>query len=172
MEREKEKEEKKKKILLIEDDKAYLHMLHEKLCDEGYYVVMAGGTDAAKDWALRKLSKLDMIISDQKMPGEEGSSFLAFLSELEKTNPEKLDPTSELYQKIRKRFVNLADGEFKELIQNIAAPSCIRVILSGYAEDEKTEEALEKGHFHKFISKKIGIADILSTIRSLFEEAA
>lgn len=164
-------EQTKKKILLIEDDRAYMHALYERLCDEGYYVVTASNAEAAKDWALDKEMKpIDMIIADQKMPGEVGTSFLAFLHELGKTDPEKLDRNSELYKKVRQRFSSLSDTEFLNLLKNIKAPSCIRVILSGYAEDDLTQEALRKGDIHRFVPKKIGHDEIAAAVKELLDQ--
>lgn len=145
-------------------------MLYERLTDEGYYVVMSAGTDGAKDWALRSdASKIDMIISDQRMPKEHGTSFLSFLTELEKSDPEKLDQNSSMFQEIRSRFKTLNDGEFIEMLRSIKARPCIRVILSGYAEDQDINKALSAGVIHQFISKESEPREILDTIGQLFK---
>ncbi len=164
-------EQQKKKILIIEDDPSFLNMLYEKLTDEGYYVVMASETEGAKDWAMRADSKkVDMIISDQRMPNEEGTSFLSFLTELEKVEPEKMDRKSGTFQKIRERFSKYNDGEFFNFLKNIKARPCIRVILSGYAVDSEIKKGLASGIIHKFISKESDPSEILAIIRKLFEE--
>ncbi len=160
----------KKKILIIEDDYSFRNMLYEKLTDEGYYVVMASGTEGAQDWAMRSDAiKVDMIISDQRMPDEKGVSFLSFLTELQKKEPEKLDQKSALFQEIRKRFTKYDDSEFYGLLRNIKAQPCIRVILSGYAADDEVRDGLASGVIHKFISKELDPDDILKMIRQLFE---
>ncbi len=163
-------EPQKKKILIIDDDRKYLQTLKDLLSEEGYYVIAAYSTEGAIDWALRKdLTPIDMIITDQRMPGEQGSSFLDFLNELREVSPQKLDQRSELYQKIRKRFLDLNDREFQELIKNIGSPSCKRVILSGYAEDNKIRESMNKRSIDKFIQKQAGAEGVVTEIRSLFQ---
>lgn len=164
-------ETEKKRILLIEDDNTYRRAIYEKLSDEGYYVVMQPHTLGAKDWAVSKeIRPFDMIISDQKMPGEEGSAFLSFLNELQNANLAQLNGNSEISQKLRKRFPGIGDGDFRSLIEKMKASSCIRVILSGYAEDERISRALEKRIIHKFLSKNQGLDDILAAISALFSE--
>lgn len=161
----------KKKILIIEDDRSFRNMLYEMLTDKGYYVVTAGGTEGAQEWTMRSDAiKVDMIISDQRMPDEKGVPFLSFLTELQKTEPERLDRKSAMFQQIRKRFSKYDDGEFFDLLRNIRARPCIRVILSGYAVDEDIKRGLESGVIHKFLSKELEPAEILSAIRTLFEE--
>lgn len=144
-------------------------MLYEKLSDRGYYVVMAAGTEGALGWATEpSMRKVDMIISDQRMPGEEGSSFLAFLSLLKKTDPEKIDKNSEIYRGMRSRFPNLNDGEFLDVIKHVKEHRCIRVILSGYAEDDEIKKARTEGNIDMFISKEQELNEILQTIDKLF----
>ncbi len=143
-------------------------MLYEKLTDRGYYVVMASGTDKALSWAAEPATtNVDLIISDQRMPGEEGSSFLSFLSELKKSDPETLDKKSDVYRRVRGRFSNLSDEEFFGVIKYLKNHRCPHVILSGYAEDASIERARKEGSIDLFISKEQDLGEILEAIDGL-----
>lgn len=158
----------KKKILVVDDDRLFLHIFYKALSDRGYYVVMQTSPEGAQDWMMSKeAGKFDMIITDQKMPGEKGSSFLSFLSELEKTDPQKINTSSETYRRVRERFANLTDTEFLTFLKNLKIYPNIRVIMSGYSKDVAVDRALEAGVIHKFISKDTPIPEILGMIDKL-----
>lgn len=164
-------EKQKKKILFIEDDPVFRKAFYEKLTRKGYYVVAQTGAESAKDWAFsKKAGNFDMVISDQRMPGELGASFLQFLAKLEKVNPEKLDSNSEIYKELRERLSNLGESEFREQLKEMKAHPAIRVILSGYAEDDSVRKGLESGEIRKFISKKEEPDEIMATIERLLRE--
>lgn len=140
------------------------------MAEAGYYVAVARGPDGAWDWAIHKNIKFDMIISDQQMPGEKGASLLTFLSELQEKEPAHMDRQSKAYQAMRRHFSDLSDAEFQALLQNIKVHPHIRVILSGFPEDEGIRQALKAGIIQKFISKKLPVPEILDTICGLFEQ--
>jgi DNA-binding NtrC family response regulator len=71
-----------KRIFLIEDDAKFAKSFCRLLIDEGYEVTANSNAGIAVGWATDKEIGFDMIISDQQMPGEVGSSFLAFLATL------------------------------------------------------------------------------------------
>lgn len=66
-------------VLLVDDEKHILSALSRSLRREGYEILTAGSADEA----LRLLDEqqVDLIVSDQKMPGTHG---LAFLTEVER----------------------------------------------------------------------------------------
>ena len=155
-----------KRILLIEDDPDFLRMMYQILVEEGYEVAVASRTDMAKRWVMDKEIGFDMIISDQRMPGELGASFLSFVEELEKTPTDKIE-SAPIYQEMRQRFSKLSDDEYRAFVKGICVKPHIRVILSGYAEDGGIQKALDDKKIHKFISKKTPITDILGQIKEL-----
>lgn len=159
-----------KKIFLIDDDRDFARSFCQALIKEGYNVTANSSAEMAKTWATSKDLGFDMIIADQRMPGEVGSSFLAFLAELERTEPERLDKNSKIYQEVRRRFSSLNDFEFQSFLKRIKVHPHKRVILSGYAEDDGIRNALEQGQIHKYISKKRPIPEVLAAIRSLLEQ--
>lgn len=160
--------ESRKKILIIDDDRLFLHIFYKALTERGYYVVMQSGPEGAQDWMTDpNAGKFDMIISDQRMPGEKGSSFFTFLSELEKIDPEKWNPASEAYREVRERFANLTDAEFRNFLKNLKVHPSIRVILSGYPRDITAEKALQTGTIHGLLSKNSPIPEILKAIDKL-----
>jgi len=161
-----------KRILFIEDDPSYRKSFYYRLRREGYYVVMQQDAGSAADWATNKDVRFDMIISDQRMPGQLGSDFMVFLRELEKVDPLRLEPGSEEYNSVRSHLPSLSDQEFQRYLQDLKVHPCIRVILSGYMEDAAVREAMEKGIIHKYISKKLDIDEILEIIKGLFEKHA
>jgi DNA-binding NarL/FixJ family response regulator len=141
------------------------------LTDEGYYVVKVPSSEGAKYWAINKeLRHLDMIISDQRMPGELGTSFLDFLCELAKVDLDKLDRNSKLYLDTRKRFSDLNDNEFEDYLKLMQINPCLRVILSGYDEDDNIRKALSSGTIHKYISKKTPMTEILGIVNAMLEK--
>ncbi len=157
-----------KKILLIEDDQNFLRMFYNQLVEEGYEVAVAGAADKAKTWATNANIEFDMIISDQRMPGERGADFLAFLSTLEGVSPEELEPGSPPYEQLKGKFPDVSADDFQSLIKRLKVHPHIRVILSGYVEDDSVKQALESSMIHKFISKSTSIAEVLEIIESLF----
>ncbi len=157
-----------KRILLIDDDKDFRETFHKRLTEEGYYVVAQAGAASAMDWAIhRDVGNFDMIISDQRMPGELGAPFLRFLALLEKTDVQTLDPRSELYQELRKRFPDLGESEFRSQLKDLKSHPAIRVILSGYSEDGSIQKGLEEGTIGKFLTKKTPIPEILASLHDL-----
>jgi DNA-binding NarL/FixJ family response regulator len=158
---------KMKRVLLIDDDVNFAKGFCQLLIKEGYEVVPSSSTKFAEVWAVDPDIAFDLIISDQKMPGEVGSAFLTFLAELEKTSPEKMNVQSKPYQDIRKRFARLNDADFQTLLKKMKVHPHKRLILSGYAEDDKIQQALQAGVIHKFLSKNMDTKTILAGVRSL-----
>jgi len=68
-----------KKILLVEDEIAYIKLLHDRLTTTGYEVVEAYNGKSGLDIAIRE--KPDLIILDLRMPVMDGVSMLKKLRE-------------------------------------------------------------------------------------------
>jgi DNA-binding response OmpR family regulator len=66
-----------KKILIVEDELAYLRLLHDQLTKKGYTVYEA--TNGEKGLKKAKKEKPDLILLDLKMPGMDGMTMLDLL---------------------------------------------------------------------------------------------
>lgn len=66
-----------KKILIIEDELAYLKLLHDQLTQKGYIVIQA--TDGEKGLKKIKTENPDLILLDIRMPVIDGMTMLKIL---------------------------------------------------------------------------------------------
>ncbi len=62
------------KVLIVDDEKNYLLVLEDLLCDEGYDVVTA--SSANEGFEIVQREAIDTVLSDIKMPGMSGIEFL------------------------------------------------------------------------------------------------
>ncbi|MFW5936526.1 MAG: sigma-54-dependent transcriptional regulator [Desulfosalsimonas sp.] len=70
----------RERILLVEDDTGLANLLNEELEDAGYQVRIASSAEAAED--LLKTWEPDLVVSDLKLPGEDGITLLQRTREL------------------------------------------------------------------------------------------
>jgi DNA-binding response OmpR family regulator len=68
-----------KKILIVEDDKAFLWILKQNFCDEGFEVVYAENGQEGLEMALSE--KPDLILSDILMPKMDGVEMVKKIKE-------------------------------------------------------------------------------------------
>lgn len=66
-----------KKILIVEDEIAYVELLHDQLSKKGYTVIQA--RDGGKGLELAKKEKPDLILLDIRMPVMDGLTMLKLL---------------------------------------------------------------------------------------------
>jgi len=71
-------------ILLVDDEPALRHLLGAVLSDEGYYVVEAGNAEEAIE-ASRAAERIDLVVTDVRMPKMDGIKMVAKLRE---SNPD------------------------------------------------------------------------------------
>ena len=64
-------------ILIVDDEKNYLLVLEALLVDAGYEVITSGS--ASKALEIASSHDLDLVITDMRMPGQDGMEFLAQL---------------------------------------------------------------------------------------------
>ena len=64
-------------ILIVDDEKNYLLVLEALLVDAGYEVITSGSANQTLEIAASH--ELDLVITDMKMPGQDGMEFLAQL---------------------------------------------------------------------------------------------
>jgi len=65
------------KVLIVDDDTALRDMMKEAFAREPYEVIIAGSANEALD--LLAQTPVDVVISDEMMPGLSGSEFLAIV---------------------------------------------------------------------------------------------
>jgi YesN/AraC family two-component response regulator len=66
------------------------------------------------------------------------------------------------------RMESMNGLDFIHHVQSLS-PSSVRVIMSGYAEDEKIHQALKDKVLHYFISKPCGATELKQAIKSYIE---
>lgn len=66
-----------KKILLVEDELAFIKLLHDQLTENGYIVIDAD--DGKTGLEMAKREKPDLILLDIKMPKMDGMTMLSLL---------------------------------------------------------------------------------------------
>ena len=67
----------KHKILIVDDEPAFIALLKEAFCREPYEVLSSSSASEALD--LLASEPVDLVVSDEKMPGMSGSEFLAMV---------------------------------------------------------------------------------------------
>lgn len=65
-----------KSILIVDDDAAMLRALEKVLRDEGWAVIPALAAAEAVEILMRRLKKVDLVITDLRMPFIEGTTLL------------------------------------------------------------------------------------------------
>ena len=111
--------------MLVEDEGNILDALMRLFRREGYQLIRA--TSAEEGVKLLETTSVDIVISDQRMPGMQGTEFL---------------------KEVKSRY-----------------PNSIRMILSGYAQTDEIDEALDTGVISLFIPKPVNEEDLRRTVR-------
>jgi DNA-binding NtrC family response regulator len=71
----------KKSILVIDDDIAMLRALNRVLTGEGCIVAGAANSEAAMDYVTSKSLKIDLVITDLRMPSLDGMRVIELVKE-------------------------------------------------------------------------------------------
>ena len=190
-------EEKQLNILLVDDEKKFLHTLSERVSYKGFTPFTAGSGEDALEIARK--NKIDAAVVDLKMPGMNG---LETISKLKEINPEirTVLLTGFGDEKVREAanaldtayFEKEQMGYFWEFLKGVGRKKKFNVLL---VDDEKKfldaisdrvrlkgfepilatsgKEALEKAHEHKIhaavVDLKMPDMDGLVTIEKLKE---
>ncbi|MGE0082455.1 MAG: EAL domain-containing protein, partial [Thiohalomonadaceae bacterium] len=118
-------------VLVLDDEVNITNSLRRLLAPEGYRVLCANNTGDA--FSTLASHKVHVVISDQHMPGMQGTDFLA---------------------------------EVKRIY-----PQIVRIILTGYSDQQSIMEAVNRGWVFKFLTKPWDDQHIRSIIREAFREA-
>lgn len=69
-------------VLLVDDDVSVLMALRRILASYGYSVLEAAGSDEALQLARENASRIDVVLTDVRMPGLDGPSLVARLTDV------------------------------------------------------------------------------------------
>jgi response regulator RpfG family c-di-GMP phosphodiesterase len=120
-------------VLLVDDEADVLNALKRLFRNHGHIKVFDAG-DAREGLRILGQNRIDLVISDQRMPGVEGHKFLSYVKE---------------------HF-----------------PDVVRIMLSGYAEQENMLEAINTGEVYRFITKPWDNRDLLVTVEKALQHGA
>jgi CheY-like chemotaxis protein len=116
----------KGRVLIVDDEPVILSSASELLGQE-YTIFLASGP--AEALAILARERVDVVVSDYKMPGMDGLTLLI---------------------EIKRRF-----------------PSCIRVLMTAYADMQLVVRSMNEGEIHRFLSKPYKAIEF----RRILEEA-
>jgi DNA-binding response OmpR family regulator len=74
-----------KRILLVEDDKSLSILYQEELAKEGYEIILAYDAESALEQVSSE--KIDLIITDIRMPGRDGIELISSIMGMRKDIP-------------------------------------------------------------------------------------
>lgn len=120
-------------ILLVDDEADVLNAL-KRLFRTRKHITVFTVSDAREAIKILSQNQIDLVISDQKMPGVEGHKFLGY---------------------VKDHF-----------------PDVVRIMLSGYAEQENMLAAINKGEVYRFITKPWDNQDLLVTVEKALEHGS
>lgn len=121
--------EEKKAILFVDDEKSILRTLKRAFLDSGYQLYFADS--GAKGLAALKAKKIDLVVSDMRMPLMDGYQFL---------------------NRVKKDY-----------------PQVVRLILSGFTQEETVYKALIDGSAKMYVAKPWDNQKLRALIRQLLE---
>jgi response regulator RpfG family c-di-GMP phosphodiesterase len=117
------------RILLVDDEANVISSLRRLLRPDHYLIEVAlGGREALE---LLERSQFDLVVSDARMPGMDGPTFLAHVQE---------------------RW-----------------PDCVRILLTGYADQSMTAKAINEGRIYRYISKPWNDDELRILVRQALE---
>ena len=125
----------KRRILLVDDETALLEGLEESLRREPYMVQTA--SSAAPALEILATSHVDVVVSDERMPGMSGSEFLALVC---KQHPSvmRIMLTGEASLEAAVRAIN--EGEVFRILLKPCAPDQLRSALRAAIETKALRE--------------------------------
>jgi len=123
------------RILLVDDEPAVLEALQESLRREPYIVEAA--TSAAAALEVLGVSSVDVVVSDERMPGMKGSEFL---SVVRKRHPGamRIMLTGQASLEAAVRAIN--DGQVFRILLKPCAPEELKSVLRAAIEEKKLRE--------------------------------
>lgn len=146
------------KILIVDDEPNFLNILSLYLKNEGYEVDCAN--NAAKALEVLQKEKIHVILSDQKMPGMEGSEFLAMVKN---KYPETVRVLITGYSDLKAVIEAVNEGNIYRYISKTLLPEEIALVVKQCAEKYSTdEEILKLSKANKSLLRQLSAERILS----------
>lgn len=125
----------KRRILLVDDEPALLEALEESLRREPYVVQAA--TSAALALQILAASRVDVVVSDERMPGMIGSEFLAVVCRRH-SEVMRILLTGQASLEAAVRAIN--EGEVFRILLKPCAPDQLRTVLRAAVETKALRE--------------------------------
>src|SRR5688572_8847028 len=116
-------------VLFVDDEPLAIESVVRSMRRSGLEMLTA--TSAARGLALLEQNAVDVVVSDQQMPGMQGHEFL---------------------EVVAKRW-----------------PSTVRIMLTGQAEFEVAQRAINRGSIHQFLVKPCDSATLFAALNSALQ---
>ena len=163
-----------KTILIVDDEKNYLHVLSAVLEDEGYEILTAlSGQEALE---IQKASDLDLVLTDMKMPGMDGIKLLENVKAIDPDLPVimmtahgTVDKAVEAMQKGAYSYILKPFDNERLIIYTKKAISMYQVVKENR---RLRNEIKSKYRFGNIIGKSKAIRDVFDTIRKVAPSGA
>lgn len=130
---------KRHRILLVDDEPAVLEGLQESLRREPYAVEAATSASAALE--VLAMSSVDVVVSDERMPGMQGSEFLGVVCK-KYPNVMRVMLTGQASLEAAVRAIN--EGQVFRILLKPCAPGELKSVLRAAIEAKKLREESAK----------------------------
>jgi two-component system, NtrC family, response regulator len=158
-----------KTILIVDDEKNYLHVLRAILEDEGYEVLTAlSGPEAL---GIQKTSDLDLILTDMKMPGMDG---MEVLENVKASDPDLPVIMMTAYGTVDKAVEAMQKGAYTYILKPFDNERLIIYVnkaISMYQvvkDNRRLRDEIESQYrFGSIIGKSKPIRDVFETIQKV-----
>ncbi len=157
------------RILLVDDEPIKCEILKDALMDEDYEVALA--TNALEAERLLNSAEFDVIITDLRMPGKDG---LTFLREVKKKNPQQAMIVMTAYASVEDAVEAMKNGAFDFLQKPFSAEELILKLdrLTHYENLLKENQALRKKLVNEVRPKLVGSSDAMRELKSTIHRVA
>jgi two-component system, NtrC family, response regulator len=158
-----------KTILIVDDEKNYLHVLRAILEDEGYEILTAlSGLEAL---GIQKTSDLDLILTDMKMPGMDG---MEVLENVKASDPDLPVIMMTAYGTVDKAVEAMQKGAYTYILKPFDNERLIIYVnkaISMYQvvkDNRRLRDEIESQYrFGSIIGKSKPIRDVFETIQKV-----
>lgn len=123
------------RVLLVDDEKAVLEGLQESLRREPYMVETATSASAALE--VLRMSRVDVVVSDERMPGMQGSEFLGVVCR-EFPSVMRIMLTGQASLEAAVRAIN--EGQVFRILLKPCAPAELKAVLRAAIEAKQLLE--------------------------------
>lgn len=158
-----------KTILIAEDEPVLRESMAELLRDEGYEVLEAGDGNAARGIALDR--RVDLVLSDVRMPGMDG---VALLDHLRRIAPQTPFIMLTAYGTVESAVAAMRAGAYDYLLKPVQFDDVLMKVKRALEFGElkrtarvMTEQLAEQGTFHNLVGESQSMRKLFETVRKL-----